>query len=412
MKNKSTIISVFLLAVSIFLSVALKPNLNKTNAQLPASNNENKQCYSSNLGFNDKEMRAIWIPFMSLNMKNTDYSENEFKEKFDNIICESLKHKFNALIVQVRPFSDALYPSKYYPWSHLISAKQGIDPGFDPLDYMVTATHKAGLQFHAWINPLRIQVNNLPDYLCDSSVYFSLKNNYKIDDIILETSNGKYLNPAYPEVRKLIVDGIKEIVEKYPVDGIHFDDYFYPSNELTCDETSYENYCNLPENTQPLSLQDWRFANINSLISATYNAIKSMNSNVTFGISPAGNLENNAKISADVHTWCNTAGYIDYICPQIYFSPEHPILPSTKAAKQWKEIIKLDKIKLYYGLAMYKAGSNTADCGTWKNHDDILKSQVEQFRKIGCDGFMFFSFEDLKKQKAPQEIKNLLSVLN
>lgn len=411
MKNKPLIISTLSLIAAIFLSAAVKPTSNKISAENPPEN-EDKPTFSSVETANNQEMRAVWVPFMSLNMKDTDYSETAFKAKFDNIISESLAHKMNALIVHVRPFSDSLYPSKYFPWSHLISGEQGKNPGFDPLDYMITATHEAGLQFHAWINPLRIQINNMPTSLCDSNIYFSLKNSTNPDDIILETSTGKYLNPAYPNVRELVINGVKEIIEKYPVDGIQFDDYFYPENALEVDKISYENYCNLPENTKPIPLEEWRFANINSLISGTYSAIKSINSNVVFGISPAGNLANNAKIGADVFTWCKTPGYIDYICPQIYFSPEHPKLPSTTAANQWKDIIKFDKVKLYFGLAAYKAGSDTADFGTWKNHDDILKTQVEQCRNLGCDGFMFFSYEDFKNKNAALELQNVKAVLN
>lgn len=417
MKNKPLIIASISLIAAIFLSASTKFSSNKISAELPPKS-EGTPTFSAS-AFNNQEMRAVWVPFMSLNMKDTDYSEAAFKAKFDNIIEESLAHNINTLIVHVRPFNDALYPSEYFPWSHLVSGEQGKNPEFDPLEYMVTASHKSGLQFHAWINPLRIQINNTP-ILCESSVYHSLKNGSNFEDIIMETSNGKYLNPAYPNVRELIINGVKEIVEKYPVDGVQFDDYFYPEKVIEnkveinteIDKISYENYCNLSENNHPLSLKKWRFANINTLISGVYSAIKSINAEVVFGISPGGNILNQSKIGADVFTWCNTHGYIDYICPQIYFSPDHPKLPSAVAAAQWKDIIKCDKIKLYFGLAAYKAGSDTADSGTWKNHDDILKTQVEQCRHLGCDGFMFFSFEDFKNKSAKLELQNVKAILN
>lgn len=418
MKNKPLIISSIFLIVAIFLSASIKSSSNKISAELPPKS-ESKPTFSSVSASTNQEMRAVWVPFMSLNMKDTDYSETAFKAKFDDIVEQALAHNMNTLIVHVKPFNDALYPSEYFPWSHLVSGEQGKNPGFDPLDYMITATHKAGMQFHAWINPLRIQINNTPS-LCESNVYYSLKNGNNPEDIIMETPNGKYLNPAYPNVRELIINGVKEVVEKYPVDGVQFDDYFYPEKingtnveiDTEIDKIAYENYCNLPGNIQPLSLEKWRFANVNSLISGTYNAIKSINQNVVFGISPSGNLANNAKIGADVFTWCKTPGYIDYICPQIYFSPEHPKLPSALAATQWKDIIKCDKVKLYFGLAAYKAGSDTADFGTWKNHDDILKTQIEQFRQLGCDGFMFFSSEDFKNKNASLELQNVKAILN
>lgn len=415
LKNKVLTFSVISLVTAIFLSANATTKPNKINAELSPGNIQPKGFFTpeKNIYNNTAEMRAVWVPFMSLDMKDTNYSESEFKAKFNNIISEALKHKFNALIVHVRPFSDALYPSKYYPWSHLISVKQGEAPGFDPLDYMVKTTHKAGLQFHAWINPLRIQVNNRPDFFCKTNVYFSLKNSSNAKDIILETATGKYLNPAYPEVRKLIINGVKEVVENYSVDGVQFDDYFYPSDNPNLDDISYKEYCcGLPDNSQPISLKDWRFANINSLVSSTYSAIKSINPNIIFGISPSGNLSYNSKIGADVATWCKIPGYIDYICPQIYFSPEHPALSSSKAVHDWQDLPRNNKVKIYFGLAMYKAGSPTADSGTWKDRNDILKSQVEQCRKLGCDGFMFFSFEDLKNEKANDEIQNVMSVLN
>lgn len=415
MKNKPLFISIASLILAISLSTGANTISNKTSVALPVSIES-----THTLSQNGEEMRAVWVPFMSLDMKDTDYSETTFKARFDEIVSCAVAHKMNTLIVHVRPFSDALYPSKYFPWSHLVSAEQGQNPGFDPLEYMLKATHDAGLQFHAWVNPLRIQVNNRPTLLCDANAYFSLKNSNTSEDIIIETDAGKYLNPAYPQVRELIINGVKEIVENYPVDGVQFDDYFYPANfngteleiNTEIDKISYGNYCNLPGNSHPLPLEKWRFANVNSLISGVYSAIKSINPNIIFGISPGGNIANNAKIGADLETWCKTPGYVDYICPQVYFSLEHPRLPAEKAAQDWRNLVTCDKVKLYYGLAVYKAGSDVADSGTWKNHDDILKTQVEKFRQLGCDGFMFFSIIDFNRAGAADELKNVVSILN
>ena len=415
MKNKILTFSVISLIVSIFLSANAKMNSDEIKAELPPENVQTQGSFAidENPSKNTSEIRAVWVPFMSLDMKGTDYSEEAFKAKFDNIVSESISHNLNTIIVHVRPFNDALYPSKYFPWSHLLTGEQGKNPGFDPLEYMVKAAHKSGLQFHAWINPLRIQITDRPNTLCETNIYFSLKSTSNAEDIILETETGKYLNPAYPEVRELIINGVKEIVENYSVDGIQFDDYFYPSDDPNLDNISYKEYCcSLLDKSQPISLKDWRFANINSLVSGTYSAIKNINPTVVFGISPSGNLSNNSKIGADVATWCKIPGYIDYICPQIYFSPEHPILPSSTAVNQWMNLPRSDKVKLYFGLAMYKAGSPTADFGTWKDHDDILKTQIEQCRKLGCNGFIFFSFEDFKNENANTEIQNVMSVLN
>lgn len=106
----------------------------------------------------EDEMRAVWVPYMSLDMSQESYrSEAAFQQKFDTIVEEAKQCGMNALVVHVRPFGDALYPSNYFPWSHIVGGHRGRDPGYDPLEYMVEATHKAGMEFHAWINPLRIQ---------------------------------------------------------------------------------------------------------------------------------------------------------------------------------------------------------------------------------------------------------------
>mgnify|MGYP004492641727 FL=1 len=412
MKNKPLIISLISLVLTIILAMNYKStpviNVAAVNSNLETKLKDKIKIETQSTN----EMRAVWVSFMSLNMSGSDYSEVEFKKKFDNIIDESKKHNINTLVVHVRPFNDSLYPSNYFPWSNIISGEQGKSPGFDPLDYMITATHNAKMQFHAWVNPMRIQINNTPNVLCESNIYNVLKNDSNNPvDIIMETDTGKYLNPGYSKIRKIIIDGVKEIVEKYPVDGIQFDDYFYPNDNCELDKICYNNYCSCSGNECPLSQIQWRLANINNLISGTYNAIKSIKPNVSFGISPQCNVDNDLKVGADVFTWCKTPGYIDYICPQTYVSLEHPLLPFSKSMKQWKDIIKCKDIKLYFGLAMYKAGSD-ADNGTWKNHDNILKTQVEQCRQIGCDGFMLFSFEDFKNEKAYGEIQNVMSVLN
>lgn len=411
-KNKPMLISILFLVAALILSTYVKSKSRENNADAAINTELSAQTVSANLknhNNSEAEMVAVWVPFMSLNMKGTDYSEAAFKAKFDEIIKTALSHGINALIVHVRPFADALYPSKIYPHSHLLTGEQGKDPGFDALKYMIEATYQAGMQFHAWINPLRIQINGNPPSLCESSLYYTLKNDESnLEDIVMESGSDKFLNPGYEKARKIIIDGVREILTNYPeVDGVQFDDYFYPENDFECDKVCYQNYCGIPGNTQPLSQQEWRFANVNSLISGVYSAIKSINPDVVFGISPSGNLAHNAKIGADIATWCKTPGYIDYICPQIYFSLDHPTLPFETATKHFKDLQKHDKLKTYFGLALYKAGSETADSGTWQSHDDILQREYNLCKNLGCDGVMLYSIESFKDENAAREISNL-----
>ena len=167
------IIAIILLIGSIYTAMNIKNNqINnephdesstiETNTSVSSESNVSKPTENEYDYKELDEMRGIWIPFMSLDMKGTDYSESAFKSKFDNIVEQSKAYGLNTLVVHVRPYGDSLYPSEIFPWSHLLTGTQGNNPGFDPLAYMVEKTHAEGLEFHAWVNPLRIQSKETP----------------------------------------------------------------------------------------------------------------------------------------------------------------------------------------------------------------------------------------------------------
>jgi Uncharacterized protein conserved in bacteria len=359
------------------------------------------------------EMRAVWVPYMSLDMSHeADKSEKAFQKKFDAIIANAKKCNMNTLIVHVRPFGDALYKSSYYPWSHTVGGTQGVNPGYDPLAYMVSASHKAGLKIHAWINPLRVQIASTPSILAQENPYNTWIGDTSKTGWVVESGSGKYYNPAYTQVRRLIADGAKEIAKNYGVDGIQFDDYFYPTQDAAFDKTAYEDYYTSAQKSgTPLSLQEWRRANVNALVSLVYSEIKSAKPGVVFGIAPQGNVQNDLNLGADVISWCGTQGYVDYICPQLYVNFENPVLPYGTAVQNWRKLVTNKNIKLYFGLAVYKAGSD-ADSGTWKKSDTILAQQVSLGRKTPCDGFMFYSSDYLSSSQTKEEIQNVMKVLN
>lgn len=359
------------------------------------------------------EVKAIWIPYMSLDMKDTDRSEVAFKQKFDNIVKESKNFGANALIVQVRPFADAFYPSEIFPWSHFLTGTQGVDPGYDPLKYMIEATHGAGMQFHAWLNPFRIQSKDVPNTLSANNLYSIWRNNTdkNDNDFVIDFDECKYFNPAYMEVQAKIIEGVKEIIANYNVDGVQFDDYFYPTKDENFDKIAYQKYCSkMSENGRALTLEEWRKNNINTFVAGVYSAIKSENQNVEFGISPQCNIQNDLNMGADIYTWGSTKGYVDYICPQFYVNFEHPVLPFDKSVEEWQKIITNPNVKFYYGLALYKCGSDV-DYGTWKNVNDIIKQEIEYGRNKGCDGFMFYSWEYLQSEQSKQEVLNASAIL-
>lgn len=358
------------------------------------------------------EMMAVWVPYMSISNESSA-DKNDFISNFEEIIKTSKEHNMNTLVVHIRPFADSMYPSDYFPYSHILSGKQGEYPGFNPLEYMVNAAHKAGLEFHAWINPLRIKVNNTPEKLSADNPYNIWKNDNdkSNDDYVLKNGDDLYLNPAYSEVRKYIIGSIKEIVTNYAVDGIHFDDYFYPTSDVDFDKASYEKYKKTAEkDSVPLTQNAWRTANINSLISGVYSMIHSITDNVEFGISPQGNIENDIGMNADVYSWGSIDGYVDYICPQIYVNFEHSLLPFDDTAKDWRELVTNKNVKLYLGLAVYKAGSD-ADEGSWEDKTDILKQEIEYGREIKADGFMLYSYDYLENEQTKEEIENVMKVI-
>lgn len=353
----------------------------------------------------DEELRGVWITYMDLNLDDDKRSEKDFTDKFTEIADNCNDSGFNTLIVQVRPFCDALYKSEYFPFSHIITGVQGEIPDYDPLKIMCNICEEKNLRIHAWVNPYRVKTNETPKDLSDDNPYIKNK------DLAVETESGVYLNPALQEVRDLIVNGVCEIAENYDVDGIQFDDYFYPTEDESFDKTQYEEYKSSAEN--PMDLNEWRKANVNIMVAQCYMALHNIDNDIAFGISPQGNLSNNEGLSADVRTWCKEVGYIDYICPQVYFSLDNPALEFEKAMNDWLDIEYSGFCDLYIGLAGYKAGSDDSDSGTWKDKNDILKTEIELIRQNSkIRGFMLYAYDSLINEQSKEEIKNVMSILN
>jgi uncharacterized lipoprotein YddW (UPF0748 family) len=337
---------------------------------------------------------------------------------FDNVVALNM----NAVVVHVRPFGDAMYPSEYFPWSKYISGAQGIDPGFDPLEYMVKAAHERGLKFHAWINPYRV-TNNTTDVRQLSKDNMARKwrtNKSKSDDRNVLTYGGAlYFNPADNWVQAQIRFGIQEIVENYDVDGIHFDDYFYPTlglnYEKNFDYPEYKEYYDwCKENkVKTMRIADWRRANVNRLIKKVYQDIKKIDKNVEFGISPGGFLDYllmDDRYYCDIKTWLSKPGYIDYISPQIYWSFSHSKFPFDKTLNRWLALRTNMEVKMYVGIATYKSGSN--DDPDWKKDSNVLKNQIEYGRETGLvDGYLYFRYDYFYKKVTQKGVKNLLEIL-
>ncbi len=346
---------------------------------------------------------AIWYSYEDLSFTK-DYSKSTFESKIDKMFDDAVSLGADTVICHVRAFGDAWYYSEYFPMSKYITGTQGKDPGYDPLKYMVKAAHSRGLSIHAWLNPYRVSYGTT-DHTTLSKDHPARKwlesNDESTRRNVLKTAKGIYFNPTKPEAQQLIINGIKEILKNYDVDGIHIDDYFYPENiDLDFDGVEYAEY-NLSGGD--LSQADWRRANVSSLVQGIYRAVHNYKG-VVFGVSPSYHISNNGtddnynKQYADLAKWMRTSGYIDYIVPQIYFGYEHNTADYIKVLNNWLSIPKLNSVKLYIGLAPYKIGLTT-DGGSdeWLTATDILANQTLDAEKKKTDGIFLFNYSTLFK---------------
>lgn len=353
----------------------------------------------------EEYVKAVWVTYYELSGFTLDNSESQFKKLINKAFKELSSNGFNRVTVQVRPCADAFYKSDYFPTSEYCFGSQDSGLEYDPLEIMVSCAHKNNLSIEAWINPYRISQSQ--DYSKLGKKNIALK--WKGTDKIIEANEALYFNPAYDEVTELIVNGVKEIAQNYEVDSICFDDYFYPSTDSGIDKTAYNEY---KSSGGDKSLSDWRRENINNMVKAVYSAVKSVNENITFGISPASNIDNNySSLYADVEKWSREEGFVDYICPQIYFGFKNENQPFMKTTKLWTQTAECD---LYVALPLYKADSVDEFAGTpgeneFKENSNIIARQVEYLSKLDeVKGYYIFSYSFLKDN---DETKNLYSAM-
>lgn len=332
-------------------------------------------------------VKAVWISYIELTTL-FGKSESDFAAAFGVMLdnCQSLG--LNTVFVHARAFGDAYYFSDLYPFTKQLSGNLGVRTSFDPMKIMISEAHKRKISFHAWINPLR---------LCYSADMPLISENYPVGKWYNGAENGTYivnvngtwfLNPAYEEVRKLIGDGVRELVSGYDVDGIHIDDYFYPTTDTYFDSAAYSV-------SGYNGLDSFRVAMCSEMVREIYNAAHECGS-VIFGAAPQGNNYNNLyALYADTKAWCK-GGYIDYFAPQIYYGFENGGVPFAGNVDEWRSIVSGTKTRLITGLSVYKAGNEDKWAGTgkyeWMNTDTMLKRQKEYADEAGCNGIALYSY--------------------
>ncbi len=358
-----------------------------SNLDKPAEIKRADNKVSEYIPLNFDEQKAIWLSYIDLAPMFADKSEQSFSNNFESA-CQNIKNLgCNTIYVHVRSFGDAYYQSDYFAWSKNITGDMGAKPTYDPLEIMINIAHRNGLSFHAWINPLRCETEENFNKIDDS---FEIKKWYndseKYPEYLVKIDSDKHywLNPAASEVRDLISNGVKEIVENYQVDGIHIDDYFYPTTEKTFDAESYV------EAGVSLTLSDWRMSNCTNMVKQIHDAIKSINNDILFGVSPQGNIENNYNyMYADVKKWCSEAGYIDYIVPQVYFSYENSAKPFEQTINDWSDVVSSDSVSLVIGLAPYKIMEDD----DFNNTVGVIANQIKSSEKLlNCHGIALYNY--------------------
>lgn len=405
MKRTILLIIICLVVLTEFSSCAVIKRENRINTT-DGINTEGKKIY------------AVWVSYNELSMKSeTDKSEKAFAEKAENIMKNCNQNGFNRVIVQVRPFSDAFYRSEFFPFSEYLSGKQGVDPGYDALKLLCDAAKRYNLKIDAWINPYRVSYDTDFTKLSPDNPAVKLIEHGNYDDVIV-LENGVFYNPASQKVQQLVLDGIREILENYSIDGIHIDDYFYPSRDESFDKNSYDAYIG---NGGDLSLDNWRRSNVNTLVSLIYSTVKSYSQECLFTVSPCGDIDKNYNdYYADVKLWLSESGYCDIIMPQLYYGFNNENKPFEKTLESWTELRKCDGVLLCPGLAFYKYKTSDRFAGSgsneWLENEDIISRQVSKIlTNDKCNGFSLYSFSyifgknnDEICKKELQKIKNML----
>lgn len=366
-----------------------------------------------------EEVRSVWISYLEMQNLLKGKTESQFRRNMAEVFGNVRDFELNTVILQVRPFADALYPSRYFPWSYIVTGAEGQDPGFDPLAVMISEARSRELRVEVWINPYRIRAAGNNNGLCETNQAKAWLD--AGSESVIRYNGALSFNPASDEARSLIVNGARELVRNYDIDALHIDDYFYPSTDAAFDAASYSRY---QKGGGALSLADWRRRNVEALLKDMYAAVKEEDKNVLFGISPQGSVDNNYNAQyLDVRKIVSESGYCDYICPQIYFGFENAAQPFLQTLEAWNRMIGVSPVRLHVGLAAYKIGAQDSWAGAgsleWTQNTDLLKKMVEAARAQSCyGGFAIYRYESLfspadgVSASVRREAENLRAILD
>ncbi len=353
------------------------------------------------------DWKAMWLSQFDLaplyNNGTTQREETDFRTRLAVVLDNVAGEGYNTVVVQVRPNADSIYPSEIYPPSRYAVGTYGGEFLYDPFAIVVEMAEARGLAVHAWINPMRGMTEAEMQQI---DPHYLVRQWY--DRMVASESEGRivrgerylYLDPAFSDVRTLIAAGVAEILQNYDVAGVHMDDYFYPTTDESFDRISYTAY---RDGGGELTLLDWRRANLDTLVATLYATVKAEKPTALFGISPAGNIKTVYESHcADVYKWCSTPGYVDYICPQLYFGFEHATCDFVNMCTVWSDIVTTDYVHLLIGLTFGKAVSGVDEYAgasgrdEWLEHKDILMRELLHTTTVEhCVGVTVFCYQHL-----------------
>lgn len=370
--------------------------------------------------------RLDWPPVNSVNVSSPALrirlQQQALITKLDNLKSLGI----NTVFFQVKPDGTALWPSQILPWSDMLTGTIGQDPGYDPLKFMIDEAHKRGIKVHAWFNPYRVTTNTKPGTI--TALSRTLPQNpasvYVLHpDWVRSSGDRLVLDPGIPAARDWITSIVAEVVERYPVDGVQFDDYFYTETKSSTlnDTQTWQQY-----GQAFASKADWRRDNTQQLIAQVSRTIKQINPNVMFGVSPAGVWRNRShdpagsdtrgaaaydESFADTRRWVQQ-GLLDYIAPQIYWPFSRDAARYDVLAKWWAEVVKPTKTRLYIGVALYKVGEPSRNEPDWTVNGGVpeLRKQLDlNDTTPGISGTILFRENNLNQPQAQQAVSYLRS---
>lgn len=343
-------------------------------------------------------VRAVWLSQFDLQPMFRDGNDQREEKDFRDLcerLCETLSRDgFTTVFLQMRPNGDSIGESDLFPRSKYVAGTVGGSVSYDAAGVLIETLRAHSFSVHGWINPYRLmcesEIGNVPERYAVRRWYDERSGKVKELDGML------YFDPSYPEVRELIAAGCAELLDTYSLDGIHMDDYFYPTSDEEFDEKEFRK-------SGFSDLGTFRRESVSALVSLLYETAHAHGA--VYGIAPAGNLDSLTDgYYADIYRWLSEKSFVDYILPQLYFGFENRYCPFDVMVKRWANAVKLPEISLYIGLTAAKAAEKAVDVfagceagkNEWITHTDVLsRSMACVFAEPRVSGYCFFSYSHI-----------------